>query len=164
MFIEIFLLLDRKIQEELKHYGEEELALREQQRIERGLKRELYNWTPIDYDDYKSVVYMAGRLPPNFAALKAIFNGISKDDPSFKPESLFDFGSGIGTVLWAAREIWPKSINEYFSVDISSKATKIADLLLRKGQPNKRPIFENVITRQFLPVSSDVCCLNLATI
>lgn len=78
------------------------------------------------------------------------------DDPSFQPKSLFDFGSGVGTTLWAAMELWPEEICEYLAVDISAEAADVANLLLRRGDENIRPIFENTLTRQFLPVSSHV--------
>ncbi|XP_074597729.1 ribosome assembly protein METTL17, mitochondrial isoform X2 [Brevipalpus obovatus] len=133
---------------------DEEKAAARSEKVQKILKREMYNWKPIEYDSYKSVVYMTARMAANFAALKYVFNEIKMDDPSFEPKSLFDFGSGVGTTLWAAMDLWPKDICEYLAVDISSEAADIADLLLRRGDENNHPIFKNTLTRQFLPVSS----------
>lgn len=69
---------DRKKAESLADLPEEEIRQIRQRQIERALKRELYNWQPIDYDDYTSVIYMASRLPANFAALKAVFTEVNQ--------------------------------------------------------------------------------------
>ena len=41
------------------------------------VKNETYNWKEIDFDLYQSVVYMAARLPANYAALKHVFTEVS---------------------------------------------------------------------------------------
>lgn len=64
------------------------------------LKKRIYNWVPIDYDAYKSLLYLIGRSAANYAVLTKIFSEINMRDPNFKPRSLFDFGSGVGTVTW----------------------------------------------------------------
>lgn len=37
----------------------------------------MYNWKPIEYDGYKSVVYMTARMAANFAALKSVFHEVN---------------------------------------------------------------------------------------
>ncbi|XP_015787640.1 methyltransferase-like protein 17, mitochondrial [Tetranychus urticae] len=134
---------------------EEELRKREE-KIQATLKKEIYNWQPVEYDEYNSIVYMAARLAPNFAATKFVLHDIKCTYPDFKPKTLFDFGSGVGTTIWAANEIWPKSFSEYFCVDISKEAHDIARLLLKQGDDTKPLIYEGIFTRQFLPVASDI--------
>ena len=59
-----------------------------------------YKWKAVNYDDATSIHYLVARVAPNFASLSYIFREMSLRDPDFKPRSLFDFGSGIGTVTW----------------------------------------------------------------
>jgi ribosomal protein RSM22 (predicted rRNA methylase) len=51
--------------------------------------------------------YLAARLPATYAAVSACLAAVSKVKPEFSPKSLLDVGSGPGTVLWAASEIFP---------------------------------------------------------
>jgi ribosomal protein RSM22 (predicted rRNA methylase) len=43
---------------------------------------------------------MITRTPAQYAALCRVFNEMKLRDPSFKPKTLFDFGSGLGSVTW----------------------------------------------------------------
>jgi len=78
-----------------------------------------------------------------------------KRDPKFKPRSYFDFGSGVGTGVWAASEMWKSSIFEYYLVDSSKSMNDLSDLLLRDGDVNKSMFIKNVYHRQFLPAQAD---------
>ena len=50
----------------------------------------------------------------------------------FQPRTLFDFGSGIGTSLWAAKEVFG-DISEAFCVDLSKDMTDLAIAIIMKG-------------------------------
>lgn len=63
-------------------------------------KKKIYNWKPMNYNAYNSLVYLMGRFAPEYAVLVKIFSEIKQRDPDFKPKSLFDFGSGVGTGTW----------------------------------------------------------------
>lgn len=68
-------------------------------RVEKIAAQRIYNWKPIDYSN-KHVChqYLISRIAPEYNVLQTIFNEIHLRDPNFAPESMFDFGSGIGTV------------------------------------------------------------------
>ena len=68
--------------------------------VEKKYLQSAYYWKPVIYDGPTSIHYLVARLAPDFASLSFVFCEIRKRDPTFKPQSLFDFGSGIGTVLW----------------------------------------------------------------
>ena len=59
-----------------------------------------YKWRAVNYDESSSIQYLVARVAPNYGQLSYVFQEISLRDPDFKPHSLFDFGSGIGTVIW----------------------------------------------------------------
>lgn len=65
-----------------------------------ALKKKVYNWSPMTYDAYNSLVYLYGRSVQEYAVLIKVFLEIFSRDAQFKPRSLFDFGSGIGTAIW----------------------------------------------------------------
>lgn len=62
------------------------------------LKQRIYEWNPIEYTSYVGKQYLIRRMPAEYAALNKIFAEISSRCPDFKPHSLLDFGSGVGTV------------------------------------------------------------------
>lgn len=64
------------------------------------LKQKLYNWTSIDYTKHMSLVYLVARAVPEFVTLTRVFKELSLSSPGFEPKTLFDFGSGVGTVVW----------------------------------------------------------------
>lgn len=68
--------------------------------VQSVIKYHAYNWEPVLYDVNTALVYLMGRAAPEYAALVRIFAEIACRDPGFKPRSLFDFGSGLGTVTW----------------------------------------------------------------
>jgi ribosomal protein RSM22 (predicted rRNA methylase) len=77
-------------------------------------------------------------------------------DPDFSPKTLFDFGSGIGTTMWAANDSWPCSIGEHFNIDYNKDLNNLAHLLLKCGDDRQPPIYNNVLYREFLPVGNHI--------
>jgi ribosomal protein RSM22 (predicted rRNA methylase) len=58
--------------------------------------------TPTDV-----LAYAAYRLPATFAAIHATLDEVRKRQPRWQPRTLLDAGTGPGTAMWAAYEIWP---------------------------------------------------------
>nr|XP_023688400.1 methyltransferase-like protein 17, mitochondrial isoform X1 [Paramormyrops kingsleyae] len=121
-----------------------------------ALKKTTYHWTPLRYDDELCLVYLAARLAAGYAAMRRALNEIKKRDPTFTPFSLLDFGSGLGTVVWAARTTWGDSLKESVCVDSSKAMNTLAERLLRGGSDKEDPLIKHVYFRQFLPVSPKV--------
>ncbi|KAG5682987.1 hypothetical protein PVAND_012301 [Polypedilum vanderplanki] len=129
-----------------KHYME-----MKRNRIDQLLRQRVYAWQAVNYNDYQSLLYLFGRAPQEYASLIRIFNEIKRRDPNFKPTSFFDFGSGVGTGVWAVSEFWGSSIYEYYLIDASKSMSDLSDLILRDGSLNKPTMVRNVYQRQFLP-------------
>lgn len=64
------------------------------------LKKTVYNWAPVKYDLIQSLCYLVGRSAAEYSVLIRILSEIKSRDPDWKPKTLFDFGSGVGTVTW----------------------------------------------------------------
>lgn len=122
--------------------------------VVKSLLRHTYIWTAMDFSGYLCYTYLVGRSAAEYAIVSTIFAEINKRDPSFQPKSVFDFGSGVGTVIWASHGVWEDSIEEYYCVDSSSKMQDISRQILALEQPKKRLVKAQVYFRQFLPISS----------
>jgi len=78
----------------------EDIDFRKDRKSRMILKQNVYNWQPIHFDKLTSLTYLVGRGVQNYAVLHKIFNEIKFRDTDFRPQTLFDFGSGVGTVMW----------------------------------------------------------------
>lgn len=58
-------------------------------------------------DDLAVKAYLAQRMPATYAAVHASLDALAEARPGFSPKTLLDIGSGPGTVLWAAADLWP---------------------------------------------------------
>uniref|UniRef100_T1JKY4 Methyltransferase-like protein 17, mitochondrial n=1 Tax=Strigamia maritima TaxID=126957 RepID=T1JKY4_STRMM len=120
------------------------------------LRHNIYNWNHIEYDAYKSMLYLLGRLAVNYAVLYRVFSEITKEVPDYKVKTLLDFGSGLGTTMWAVNELWEKSLGECYNVDISNEMNELAQLLLQGGNEGKKMMLKKVYFRQYLPATNVV--------
>lgn len=78
----------------------ENIDFRKDAKARHILKQHVYNWQPIKFDKLTSLTYLVCRAAQNYAVLYKILNEIKVRDKDFMPSTLFDFGSGIGTVMW----------------------------------------------------------------
>lgn len=84
-------------------YNEEEIVSLDRgvrRQVNKLLKQQTYNWEPINFTDYIARVYLWNRFVPEYAVLKKVLEEIQKRVEGYKPHSVFDFGSGIGTAIW----------------------------------------------------------------
>ncbi|KAK6467784.1 methyltransferase-like protein 17 [Huso huso] len=153
--------LEKRVREREQQRAEGPL---EQSRLEEKVRKQVlselrkttYHWKPLRYDEELSLIYLAARLDGGYAAVSRALHEIKKRVPDFAPQTLLDFGSGTGTVAWAAHTMWGQSLREYVCVDSSASMNKLADLLLRGGSETQDPHIGGVYFRQFLPVSPKV--------
>ncbi|XP_023013707.2 ribosome assembly protein METTL17, mitochondrial [Leptinotarsa decemlineata] len=122
-------------------------------KVKKIVSEQIYNWKPIKYDVYNSLLYLLNRSAAEYAVLVKILGEIELRDKGFKPRSLFDFGSGVGTATWAANTYWKQNIFEYFNVDISRDMNDLAQTLLQGGKFTGKQNMKGVFHRQFLPAT-----------
>lgn len=115
------------------------------------LKQNIYNWQPINFDTLTCLTYMVGRSVQNYAVSHKVLNEIKARDKDFRPETFFDFGSGIGTNAWVASEMWSDSLKEYFCVETSEPMIELSERLAEAA----RPKIKNIFYRQYFPASMD---------
>ncbi|XP_067325903.1 ribosome assembly protein METTL17, mitochondrial isoform X1 [Anolis sagrei] len=127
-----------------------------QKKVMNIIRKTTYHWEKLDYTEELSFLYMAARMDGVFAAVYRALHEIQKRVPDFQPRTLLDFGSGTGTVSWAAHSIWGETINEYMNIDSSAAMLDLAEKLMKGLSENQNPCFPGVYFRQFLPVSPKV--------
>ena len=127
-----------------------------EEKFEREMKAKTKTWRQIEYDEEESAVYCASRFPANYAVLRWVFTDLAKLDPNFSPKTLFDFGSGLGTTMHVANEIWPRKINEHMNVDLSKPMIDLCDFILRNGDESRPQQYPGVYYREYLPLSSTI--------
>lgn len=96
-----------------------------------ALRKTTYHWQELSYSEELSLIYMAARLDGGFAAVFRAFHEIQARIPEFRPQTLMDFGSGTGSVAWAAHRTWGQSLREYVCVDSSAAMLGLAEKLLK---------------------------------
>ncbi|XP_055393148.1 methyltransferase-like protein 17, mitochondrial isoform X2 [Bubalus kerabau] len=145
-------LLEKKILENADSCQTE----KHHEEVLRALRKTTYHWQELSYSEGLSLVYMAARLDGGFAAVSRAFHEIQARLPEFQPQTLMDFGSGTGSVTWAAHSTWGQSLREYMCVDSSAAMLELAEKLLKGGSGSGMPCVPGVFFRQFLPVSPKV--------
>ncbi|KAH9401209.1 Methyltransferase-like protein 17, mitochondrial [Tyrophagus putrescentiae] len=114
------------------------------------LRRQFFIREP--YSAYECAAYLAARLPANYAALSTVLQELQAEEPAFSPRTLFDFGSGPGTALWAADQLWPGQLTEVMAIDLNERMNELSRELLQRGTAHDEAVLDKVFYRQFLPV------------
>ena len=110
-------------------------------------------------DERTRILYLLARLAPEYAAVYRVLHELRAREPRFRPRSLLDFGSGVGSVAWVANALWSHAIFEHVLVDTSARVNELALALMKRGdlkgdsEPNEATCFPNVYTREFLPLA-----------
>lgn len=141
----------------LKRLEEKNKRFWDADRIEKFLSEKLASYErllkhlsiPLKFDNVTSLTYLMARAPFEYSALLRVFKELKKKDPNFQPRTLFDFGSGTGTVVWAASRFWHNSIEEYYTVDASGEMNDLARNIIQPE--NKPPLVKGLVQKQFLP-------------
>ena len=81
----------------------------------------------LSYGPRESAAYAAGVLPSTFAAVINIMYEISGRISDFQPRSMLDFGTGPGTAIWAAKEVF--KLEKCVGVDLSEDMLRVAEHL-----------------------------------
>ncbi|KAI8812123.1 mitochondrial small ribosomal subunit Rsm22-domain-containing protein [Cladochytrium replicatum] len=71
----------------------------------------------MEYSKGGADAFVAGRFPATYSVVYHVLNEIAKRVPTFHPNHILDYGTGPGTAIWAAREVWGENIH---SVGIES--------------------------------------------
>jgi len=95
-------------------------------------------WAPVDWDDTAALTWLVGRAAGEVAVLHSLLSAVAAARPGWQPRTLFDFGSGLCSGLWAARGVFGQ-MTEAFLVDTSKDMNDLARLILGGGDSMDLP-------------------------
>lgn len=76
--------------------------------------------------------YLGMRVPATYAQIAGALYQLKESMPAFQPESLLDLGSGPGTAIWAAKEVWP-SLKKATAMDNDGSFLSVSRELFNKS-------------------------------
>ncbi|KAF8942035.1 37S ribosomal protein S22 [Haplosporangium gracile] len=102
----------------------------------------------LEYGHRESIAYIAAMAPTTYSAVKNVLQEVNKRVPDLNPKTFLDFGTGPGTAIWAANEVWKKPL-KYTGVDTSMAMLETAEEILDSLSTNGTPI-SNVTFKPFM--------------
>nr|DAD46326.1 TPA_asm: hypothetical protein HUJ06_004556 [Nelumbo nucifera] len=105
--------------------------LKSMERSKRWKIKTSYGDIGLKYRDDETVAYVASRMPAVCSACHRVLREVRRRLPGFSPARVLDFGSGTGSVLWALREIWPRSLERINLVEPSKSMQRAGQSLLQ---------------------------------
>eukprot|EP00040_Diaphanoeca_grandis_P021508 m.114676 g.114676 ORF g.114676 m.114676 type:complete len:468 (-) comp28364_c0_seq1:65-1468(-) len=113
------------------------------------MKTEYLPW--LNFGPRESIAFLAGRQPICYAAITRVLEELKLRKPDFSPKHILDFGSGVGTTMWATKEQWPDSDVKFVCVDKSQAMIELSTAVHTEcGSELLREI--DVSYRQLLPI------------
>ncbi|XP_008775004.2 methyltransferase-like protein 17, mitochondrial isoform X2 [Phoenix dactylifera] len=85
----------------------------------------------LKYREDETVAYVASRMPAVYSACHRVLREVRRRLPEFSPARVLDFGAGPGSVLWAMREVWPRSLERVNLVEPSKSMQRACQSLLQ---------------------------------
>lgn len=89
----------------------------------------------LEYGHRESTAYIAAVAPTTYGAIKNVLEEVNKRVPDLKAKTFLDFGTGPGTAIWAANEVWGGSMT-YAGVDVSAGMLDTAERILATMSSN----------------------------
>ncbi|KAF9958760.1 37S ribosomal protein S22 [Mortierella alpina] len=102
----------------------------------------------LEYGHRESTAYLAAMAPTTYSAIRNVLEEVNRRVPNLNPSTFLDFGTGPGTAIWAANDVWETPL-KFTGVDTSmamlETAEEIVDIKSSKGTP-----IQNVTFKPFL--------------
>ncbi|KAF9586120.1 37S ribosomal protein S22 [Lunasporangiospora selenospora] len=102
----------------------------------------------LSYGPRESVAYIAAIAPTTYSAITNVLHEVHQRVPDLNPKSFLDFGTGPGTGIWAANDVWNTS-TKYTGVDASTDMLATAEDILSSLSDQGTPM-NNVSLRAFM--------------
>ncbi|KAG0038415.1 37S ribosomal protein S22 [Podila clonocystis] len=102
----------------------------------------------LEYGHRESTAYIAAMSPTTYSAISNVLEEVNRRVPDLDPKTILDFGTGPGTAIWAANEVWQKPI-QYTGVDTSMAMLETAEVILDSLSTSGEAI-KNVAFKPFM--------------
>ncbi|KAG0338372.1 37S ribosomal protein S22 [Podila humilis] len=102
----------------------------------------------LEYGRREATAYIAAVSPNTFSAIRNVLGEVHRRVPNLDPKTMLDFGTGPGTAIWAANEVWQRPI-QYTGVDTSMAMLETAEGVLESLSASSAGI-DNVTLKPFM--------------
>ncbi len=82
----------------------------------------------LEYNQATAVAYLFKKMPYHYGVFMRILEEIKVRKPDFKPESMLDYGAGLGSGVWAGAEVFP-DLQRIGAVEPSTSMRKLGKFL-----------------------------------
>lgn len=108
-----------------------------------------YKWKPLTFQNVeKAAAYALGMLSSHYSEVYRVL--CEFDSNKFVPETVLDFGSGVGSSFWACNEKFGKAVKEYTLVDSDPIVSNFAMDIMRNEDKKDVFVHPNVNFRRTL--------------
>uniref|UniRef100_A0A0N4ZUE8 Methyltransferase-like protein 17, mitochondrial n=1 Tax=Parastrongyloides trichosuri TaxID=131310 RepID=A0A0N4ZUE8_PARTI len=119
------------------------------------LRQSNYSWKALDFENReKAATYALGMLSSHFSEIYRVLCEFNTNE--FVPETVLDFGSGIGSSFWACNEKFGNAVKEYTLVDVNPIISQFSMDIMRSNKDNNVFIHPNVNFRRSLVPSLQI--------
>ncbi|KAF8940800.1 37S ribosomal protein S22 [Dissophora ornata] len=102
----------------------------------------------LEYGHRESIAYIAAMASTTYSAIKNVLEEVNRRVPDLQPRTFLDFGTGPGTAIWAANEVWETPL-KYTGIDASLAMLETAEEILEVMSSRGAPIC-NVTLKPFM--------------
>lgn len=95
------------------------------ERNEEGERQEFV----LNYQREHAIAYMYKKLPYTYMVYKRILGELKERMPDLKPESILDYGAGLGSGLWASIGVYEDSLKKIAAVEPNTAMRKLGKYL-----------------------------------
>jgi ribosomal protein RSM22 (predicted rRNA methylase) len=107
--------------------------------------KEIVNPIKVEYKPAQCVAYLNSRMPYTYHVAKRISLELSKRLPDFKPNSVLDYGAGLGSSIWAAHDVYTDA-NRLAAVEPNRDMRRLGRFLTSVSKLNKEILWLESLT------------------
>ena len=112
------------------------------------------NFNTLSFDRAESMYYIQQFMSSQYAITYQIFSELERLDPSFVPQLVLDFGSGSGTTLFAADDVWGQNIvKQVMAIEPSTAMLDFSQVLNKNDN--------RVVYRRYLSLGREIADYDL---
>lgn len=108
-------------------------------------KKEHLNPIKVEYKPAQCVSYLHCRMPYTYHVGQRISMEIAKKIPDFKPDSILDYGAGLGSCIWAAHDVFTDA-TRLAAVEPNKDMRRLGKFLTTMGKLKKEILWVESLT------------------
>jgi ribosomal protein RSM22 (predicted rRNA methylase) len=142
--VKLFGALNEKESKDSKKNNEENVIdIKEEKNLNK--QKENVNPIKVEYKPAQCVAYLHCRMPYTYQVSKRICYELAKRLPDFKPDSVLDYGAGLGSSIWAAHDVFTDT-KKFAAVEPNRDMRKLGKFLTTVAKLNSEILWVESLT------------------